>query len=188
MPSFNNSLIAISRLCDENCTVLFTKHTVNVFDPEGKTILTGWRDQSGPCLWRFSLLPTDDIPPIPHNIQSDNVMAFSAYNLPIIEARVRFYHAAAGIPVKFTWLQATNARNFTTWNGLTTTNATKYCPDSVETSKGHTTQTRQGLCSTNPERGNNLVLVTALDPSINEPFPPVASNEVHVKVAHIRKL
>ena len=163
--------------------------TVQVFNPQGETILTGWRNQSCPRLWRLSLFPTaSNTPPTHTNAKSATAISFSAYDLPRVEALIRFYHAAAGIPVKFTWLQATNARNFTTWNGLTTTNATKYCPDSVETSKGHTTQTRQGLCSTNPERGNNLVLVTALDPSINEPFPPVASNEVHVKVAHIRKL
>ena len=176
MPSFNNSLIAISRLCDENCTVLFTKHTVNVFDPEGKTILTGWRDQPGPCLWRFSLLPTDDIPPIPHNIQSDNVMAFSAYNLPIIEARFRFYHAAAGFTINSTWIQAIKSDNYATWPGLTTSNAAKYCPDSIETSKVCMNQTRQGLWSNNPRRN----LVPSPDPTTDKSLPQVASNQLHI--------
>ena len=33
MPGFKHSLIGIGRLCDENCTVLLTKHTLQVFDP-----------------------------------------------------------------------------------------------------------------------------------------------------------
>ena len=171
MPSFNNSLIAISRLCDENCTVLFTKHTVNVFDPEGKTILTGWRDQSVPHMWRLSLLPTDNTPPTPPNAQSAKETALSTYYLPSVEALIRFYHDASGFPTKSTWIQSIKYFSYSNWHGLTTTNATKYFPDSIETSKVHMTQMRQVICSTKPK----CDLVSAPDTTATESLTQVAS-------------
>ena len=189
MPGFKHSLLGIGKLCDKNCTVLFAKQTVQVFSPQSEIILPGWHNQSFPLLWRFSMLPTViNIPPTPPNAQSAIATVFSAYDVPIVEALVLFYHADVGFPSNSTWLQTINAGNFSTWPGLATTNATKYCPHSVETSKYHMTQMCQGLCSTKPKRGNQPVLAPAPNPYIAEPLPPVSSNKVHVEVAHIIKL
>ena len=45
IPSFNNTLVGIGPIYDANCTVLFTKQEFTVFSPDGKTILTGWREE-----------------------------------------------------------------------------------------------------------------------------------------------
>ena len=67
-------------------------------------------------------------------------MAHIAYNVPHIEALIRYMHAAAGLPVKYTWLKAIKKRNIEIWPGLIYTNADKYCPHSVENIKGHMVQ------------------------------------------------
>ena len=41
MPSFTNTLVGVGTICDADCTVLFAKHDVTVFSPEGNPILTG---------------------------------------------------------------------------------------------------------------------------------------------------
>jgi len=50
--------------------------------------------------------------------------------LPSIGALVGLYHACLGFPVKQTWLDAIKAGNCDTFDGLTYSNAAKYCPDS----------------------------------------------------------
>ena len=55
----------------------------------------------------------------PTDTQSTSLQAYSAYNLPNVKALVRYLHAAAGFPVRDTWLRAIKAGNFTSWPGLT---------------------------------------------------------------------
>ena len=52
------------------------------------------------------------------------------------------------LPVRSTWLKAIKNGNFNSWPGLTYNNAAKYCPQSVETMKGHMVQSSQGVRST----------------------------------------
>ena len=54
-----------------------------------------------------------------------------------MEALVRYLHAAAGFPVRDTWLRAIKARNYATWPGLTYNNAAKYFPALDATIMGH---------------------------------------------------
>ena len=184
MPGFHHYLLGIGKLCDEDCTVLFTKHSVQLFTPDGDNILIGWRDPSIPRLWSFSLLPQNSDAhwgaPITTSTISD---AFSAYKITSAEALVRFYHAPDGFPVKSTCLHNIKAGNYTSCTGLTAANATKYCPKSIETKKGHMTQTRQGLRSTKPKYSKPTPT-----PPLEEPLPPVASNKVHICVENIKKL
>ena len=65
-----------------------------------------------------------------------------------MEALVRYMHAAAGFPVRSTWLRAIKNGNFNSWPGLTYNNAEKYFTQSVETIKGHMVQSSQGVIST----------------------------------------
>ena len=74
--------------------------------------------------------------------------AFTAHDLPSVGALVRYLHAAAGFPVKSTWLAAIKAGNLSTWPGLTYAHASRYCPNCEENSKGHLTQAKQGIRST----------------------------------------
>ena len=72
-----------------------------------------------------------------------------AYDLPSTAALIQYLHATAGSPAQQTWVQAIKAGNFRTWPGLTSANASGYCPNNAEaTTLGHMTQTQKGLCST----------------------------------------
>ena len=61
----------------------------------------------------MSLLPEDKIiPDITPNAQQSTFKAFSTYDLPSVEALIRYFHATAGFPVRDTWLKAIKAGNF----------------------------------------------------------------------------
>ena len=55
LPNFTQLLVGVGTLCDSKCTVVFTKYSVTVIELQDKAILTGWRECTGPKLWRFSL-------------------------------------------------------------------------------------------------------------------------------------
>ena len=107
----------------------------------------------------------------------------NAHNLPSVCALVHYLHACAGFPVRSTWLAAIKAGNFASWPGLTYTNAAKYCPVSVETLKGHMTQTRQGTRSTKPKPATDDAL-----PNTNNQLPPEKAKELYVYTDPISKL
>ena len=46
MPSFTNTLIGVGPIYYANCTVIFKKKYVTVLSPEGKKVLTGWREKN----------------------------------------------------------------------------------------------------------------------------------------------
>ena len=72
-------------------------------------------------------------------------VAHNAYDMPSLEALVKYMHAADRFTVKSTWLRAIKKGNFATWPGMTYSNVEKYCPQSVETLKGHMVQSSQGV-------------------------------------------
>ena len=89
MPGFRHTLIGVGPLCDADCTITFTRAAVIVRDARGTPVLTGWRYQSGPRLWRISLQPgKTNLPKMPHNENRTTLEAYSAYDLPSIEALV----------------------------------------------------------------------------------------------------
>ena len=257
MPSFPHTLIGLGPFADMGCRITFTKTEVSVIDPDGHTILQGWRERDGPRLWRFPLTatkpslsvpascekyedpgprrsaadffepppanpierPTKPIMPPPgpplaapllhpiHSIpaidtagqacsvsymygaaQAIALASLSSktpfdprsLDLPSIPALVGFYHACLGFPVKQTWLEAIKAGNCDTFDGLTYSNAARYCPDSDETILGHLAQQRQNIRSTKPKT------------PIASPPPPAApqtpSNELFIRVLPISKL
>lgn len=143
MPFFKHTLIDLGTISDADCSVVFTKEIAIIYDHQNNPILSDWRDQTGAKLWLISLLPMgDELPTLPNNRSVTSLEAFSAYDLPSVEAFIPYFHAAAGFPVLDTWLQAIKAGNFAMWPGFTHSNATKYCPSVDETILGHLVQTR----------------------------------------------
>ncbi len=61
----------------------------------------------------------------------------NVYDIPSITQMIKYLHAAAGYPVKDTWVKTINAGNYTTLPGLTATAARKHFPESDKTQKGH---------------------------------------------------
>ena len=112
MPTFTNTLVGIGPICDANCTVVFKKQDVTVISPEGKHIIQWWREKKLPRLWRFALKPNDRGEQKYTTTNQKRPEAHSVYDLPSVEALVRYMHAAAGFPVKYTWLKAIKNGNF----------------------------------------------------------------------------
>ena len=152
MPGFQQTLIGIGPICDAGFTMTFSEDAVVVHDDAKLVILSGCRDPKvPPALWYFNLLPALESVPVPAaTCHQDNLGTYSAYDLPRVAAPVCYLYAAAGFPVKDTWLRAIKAGNYATWPGLTYNNADKYCPDTDATIMGHMVQTRQGVRSTKP--------------------------------------
>ena len=100
MPGFCHTLIGVGPLCDAYFTVTFTCETVIVRDTCSTPVLTGWRENSGPRLWRISLQPGEENLPSKHNTANMATLeAYSAYDLPSVAALIRYFHATAGYPV-----------------------------------------------------------------------------------------
>ena len=182
MPSFKHTLFGVGPLCNNGCRVLFEADSVTIFNKTDNSILLqGWHETTGAKLWRFSLLPDDTTSShTPPSSLCVTPAALSATDLPSVAALVHYLHAAAGFPVKSTWLAAIKAGNYASWPGLTYSNAARHCPDSTETLKGHLTQTRKGLRSTKPKHTH---------PSPLPPLPlSTPSHELHVRIEPISKL
>ena len=43
MPGFTHNLLGIGNICDKYCKLLFTKHTVSIYDSSDKPVLKGRR-------------------------------------------------------------------------------------------------------------------------------------------------
>ena len=82
--------------------------------------------------------------------KNTTLQAFSAYDLPNVEALIRYFYANSGFPVRDTWLKAINVGNFESWPGLAYQNASKACSANGDILKGHMVQVRQGVRSTKP--------------------------------------
>jgi hypothetical protein len=63
MAGFPHSLIGLAPFIDAGCRVLFTNTSVIAFDRDGNVILEGWRETTGPKIWRWPLLPQEPLPP-----------------------------------------------------------------------------------------------------------------------------
>ena len=66
-----------------------------------------------PRLWRFALSPDKIKEKIYTTTSQKGPEANSVYDLPSVDALVRYMHAAAGFPVKSTWLKAIKLRKTT---------------------------------------------------------------------------
>jgi hypothetical protein len=105
-------------------------------------------------------------------------------DLPSIGTLVGFYHAFLGFPVKQTWLEAAKAGNCDSFDGLTYSNVSWYCPD-AETILGHLAQQRQNVRSTKPASDPSLALVPLSQPPATVDSP---SNQVFIKVPLLNRL
>ena len=105
MPAFTNTLIGVGPICDADFTVVFKKEYITVLSPKGEPILQGWREDKLPRLWRVALSPFKKQKGIYTTTSQNKPEANNVYDIPSMEALVRYMHAAAGFPVRSTWLK-----------------------------------------------------------------------------------
>ncbi len=97
----------------------------------------------------------------------------NVYNLPSTAKIIRFLHAAAGFPVKDTWIAAINAGNYSTWPGLTAKAIRRHFPESNETQKGHMKKQRQNV---------RLTRIKLEDDNTQPPTKEKKMQDVYIKV------
>ena len=138
MPQFHHNIIGIGELCDHDARILFEKNAGTVLSQDDTILLKGWHEYDGSKLCRFSLQPYyhPSVPPEwnidPHEMRTDSPTSINATDLTSVGALIRYLHAAAGFPVKFTWIKVINVRNYKSWPGLSYAKSSKYCPLSVK--------------------------------------------------------
>ncbi|KAL7506393.1 hypothetical protein ACHAXN_005053 [Cyclotella atomus] len=76
-----------------------------------------------------------------------NEFVNSVYELPNTEQVIAWYHAAAGYPIKASWIKAIDAGFYATWPMLTAKAVRKHFPESDETAKGHMRRVKSGVRS-----------------------------------------
>ncbi len=145
-----NSLISVPKLADEGYTTIFLARQKGVvvykandiaFTSTGAPVLQGCRDLTG--LWKISSTQ-GNVNAVSKEIEQTN----NVYDLPSTESVIRFLHAAAGFPVKATWITAIKNGHYASWPNLTAELVEKYFPESVATQKGHLKKQRQNVRST----------------------------------------
>ena len=146
----------------------FTKTGLTITDAHGIPILLGTRNPTSPRLWKIDITPqpsphvlltAHDQPrpsPMPSTMPPMHTAHRAtphvrAYDLPNTPALIAYLHAAAGYPVRSTWLNAIKRGHYRSWPGLTYTLASHYCPDADETHQGHMAQPQQHIRSTQPQ-------------------------------------
>ena len=82
MPGFKYNLAGVSKWCDEDCTVKYTKFDVIIYNPQGVPIVRGWRETPPSKLGRMALVPPGKQVMEDHEGETVPLSAFSAYDLP----------------------------------------------------------------------------------------------------------
>ncbi len=163
-----NSLISVGKFANANYTTVFhpngegvTVHKAGTFRLKAwsKPVLQGWRDANG--LWRVSREQQQSTKGVRTKLRQE--IAMNVYSLPSIPQTIKYLHAAAGFPVKETWVKAINNGNYSTWPGLNADAVNKHFPESVETQKGHMKKQRQNVRSTRSpvkQAGEDMIELT----------------------------
>ena len=152
MPSFKHTLLGIGKICDADCRVEFTKDVVMLYNPQQHPILSGWRETTGSKLWRISLNPDQaHLPSIPATATTSNFQAFSADDLPSVEALVKILSCCSRLPSARHLAQGHQESQLCIMARAYLQKCKKYCPSADETIKGHLVQSHQGVHSTQPK-------------------------------------
>ena len=72
----------------------------------------------------------------------------NVYKLKTRPEKVRYYHAAAGIPTQPTWIKTIQNGHYKSWPGLTAALAARHFPESNETWRGHGRKIKSNIRST----------------------------------------
>jgi hypothetical protein len=138
LPGLKTPLISVKKLAEEGYTTIFhpgeegvtihKKDTITIATTEPPVLQVS--KSRGVKLWTTSAQ---------YKTKKERAkeQANNAYDLPSIKQTVRYLHAAAGFPVKDTWIKAIEAGNFNTWPTITPKTVQRYFPESDETQKGH---------------------------------------------------
>ena len=160
VPGLHSTLISVPKLADAGYTTVFNTSGATIYD-DYTTQVTATKPPvlvANRCthtgLWKLPLHAKQmESQTTQHTKEAINII----FDLPSARQTFLWYHAAAGFPVKETFVKAVRSGNYATWPKLTVNLIHKYMPDSDETSKGHLKGQRQGIRSTK-QKGREKLL------------------------------
>jgi hypothetical protein len=128
----SGSLLSAGKICDHNCTAIFTGRSVKMLrtaDVQIKTakppLISGARNAPHQPLYDVRL-PL----PVHHSINLLTHESANAVNLPHLRDRIAFYHATMFSPIISTWTDAINAGFLDSFPELTAKQVHQYQPHS----------------------------------------------------------
>ena len=145
-------------MVDEGYVTVFDENECNIYnekkvkiDISKKAVLKGYWCKNS-VLWRIPQKDTilnENIDTIILDRPNPGEAILHIFELPSTENTIKYMHAAAGFPVRETWIRAVRAGNYETWPGLSVKSIRKYYPhDAEDTLKGRMRGQRQGFRST----------------------------------------
>ncbi len=145
LPGLKKSLASVNKWAEEGYTTIFQpgENGITVHKPGTLTMIMGelpvlrGHKPRGSKLRTMSMSKQND-----KTEQANNV-----YSLSLTAQAIRYLHAAAGYPVKDTWIAAINMGNYVTLPGLIAKAIRCHFPESDETHKGHTKIQHQNVRS-----------------------------------------
>ena len=156
----SGSLLSVGKICDHDCTAIFTDRTVKMFrnaDVNIQTVqpplISGTRNAPKQPLYNVRLpLPAPVHPSLPaatnHAINLLTPESVNSVQLPHLRDPIAFYHATLFSPVISTWTDAINAGFLDSFPDLTAKQVHQYQPHSEATTMGHMHAQRSNLRST----------------------------------------
>ena len=140
----HQSLLSVGKLCDAQCTAVFTAKDVTVKNQHGHPILTGSRNQTT-RLWDMDWAPQQQL------LSASLFEANLGLQLTTQTQRTAYYHATLCTPVLSTMILAANKGFLRTFPGLQdATILRKTPPHAFTTAEGHLDSLRKNVRSTKP--------------------------------------
>jgi hypothetical protein len=143
VPNLHSTLISVPKMAGHRYIAVFDEIEARIYDGTTTTI-TALEESiivalrcKDTGLWKmeldldFKILGQEHPEQFIAGIDEANAI----FNLPNTHQSLMYLHAAAGFPVKETFLDAVCAGNYATWPGLTTTLIAKHFPDSDKMQK-----------------------------------------------------
>ena len=135
------SLLSIGLFCDQNCTAVYKKHTVHIYDNNNNLLLSGHRSKESHNLWMIDL--EHEVKHVNHQI------AAIQGGITNIEQRIQWFHRTYGSPVPSTFIQALH-HGWIKPHGFSIKTVERYqhILHSTQSAEGHLDQTRKNAQST----------------------------------------
>ena len=151
------SLISMGQFCDDDCVTIFTKYDKNILK-HNQVIITGLRNWTN-VLWNIPLGPcplTQQSPTLSHPNQAKSILRQDITKREFSQ----YFHAAAFIPAKSTFLAATNNGHFKSRPGLSVGLISKHLPQSPFTVKGHLDQGKKIFDPPDPTKSSATISIS----------------------------
>jgi hypothetical protein len=197
VPGLHSTLVSVPKIVDKDYIVVFNKNLAKIFNASTTMIMATTEPvlEAPQCtltgLWLMPLKTKTDgdnqnvniAGDRASNIQGATERANAIFELPSTRQTILYHHALVGFPVKETFLNAAQARNYATCSGLNIAALHKYFPNLDKTQKGHMKGQGQGIHSTKQKALDHLVKSEKLvkikvEPGTEEVSPAKRHNDI----------